>query len=334
MNTGTERFRGEEALLDFTWAIVEAVREPLVVLDDKLRVIFANRSFYRTFGAAPEETEGRLLYDLVNQEWDIPKLRELLEDILPKNTSFDDFEVEHDFETIGRRSILLNARRIYRDGEKTEFILLAMEDITPRKRTLEDLAESEAKFRDLAERSVVGVYLIQDGVFKYVNPKLAEIFGYTREELIDRMGPQDLVFPEDWPTVRENLRQRLDGEIDSIHYDFRGRTRDDGIVDVEVYGTRTVYKGAPAVIGSLLDITRRRELEKANLEAKDWVIEEMRHHEEYVFEVADRLRNPLQIIKGFLEMFGEEDLTPRQKDILERILGSTRKLEEGIKKLT
>ena len=124
---------------DRTYAesIVATVREPLLVLDADLKVVSANRSFYQTFKVSPEEAQGQLLYDLGNRQWGIPKLRELLEEVLPKNTSFNDFEVEHDFETIGRRIMLLNARRIYREANKTQMILLAIEDITEHRRRSE-----------------------------------------------------------------------------------------------------------------------------------------------------------------------------------------------------
>jgi PAS domain S-box-containing protein len=124
--------------------ILGSVREPLVVLDSDLKVVKANHSFYRTFKVKPEETEGVLIYDLGNRQWDIPKLRELLEDILPQNSTFDDFEVEHNFETIGRKIMHLNARRIYRKSKQTRMILLVIEDVTEReyyKRHLEELVE-------------------------------------------------------------------------------------------------------------------------------------------------------------------------------------------------
>ncbi|MEE4600105.1 MAG: sigma 54-interacting transcriptional regulator, partial [Desulfobacteraceae bacterium] len=104
----------------------------------------ANHSFYKTFNVKPDETEGILIYDLGNRQWDIPKLRELLEDILPQNTIFNDFEVEHKFETIGRKIMHLNARRIYREKNQTQLILLAIEDVTERenyKRHLEKIVE-------------------------------------------------------------------------------------------------------------------------------------------------------------------------------------------------
>jgi len=120
-------------------SIVETVHEPLVVLDANLRVISANRSFYQTFKVTAEETERQLIYRLGNHQWDIPKLRELLEDILPKKTTFDDFEVECRFPNIGRRIMLLNACRLYREADNTQAILIAIEDITERRRAKEAL---------------------------------------------------------------------------------------------------------------------------------------------------------------------------------------------------
>lgn len=136
MELEEEREQAEQALRqarEYAEAIVDTVREPLVVLDADLRVVSANRSFYRTFKVTAEETEGRFIYELGNRQWDIPRLRELLEQILPQNTKFDDFVVEHDFPAIGRRTMLLNARRIYRERKKMDMILLAIEDITERK---------------------------------------------------------------------------------------------------------------------------------------------------------------------------------------------------------
>ena len=110
--------------------IVETVREPLIVLDSDLRVFSANRSFYKSFKVTPAETIGNLIYDLGNRQWDIPKLRTLLEDILPKDNKFDDYEVEHVFSNIGHKIMLLNARRITHKEKGPQMILLAIEDIT------------------------------------------------------------------------------------------------------------------------------------------------------------------------------------------------------------
>ena len=134
--------------------ILETVREHLVVLDGDLRVVSANRSFYQTFQASPEETEGHLIYEMGNHQWDIPRLRVLLEEMLPKDTKVEDFEVDHEFPTIGRRAMLINAHHLSRNDEGTPLILLALEDITERKRAEEALGEAhETLESQLQERT-------------------------------------------------------------------------------------------------------------------------------------------------------------------------------------
>lgn len=118
---------------EFAEGIISTIREPLIVLSGDLRVVSANPSFYRTFQVTPQEIEGQLLYDLGNRQWDIPALRQLLEEVLPKNAKVEDFLVEHEFPRIGRKRMLLNARRIEQEDHRTERILLAIEDITDRK---------------------------------------------------------------------------------------------------------------------------------------------------------------------------------------------------------
>jgi PAS domain S-box-containing protein len=121
----------------------------------------------------------------------------------------------------------------------------------------EELKQSEAKFRKLAEKSVVGIYLIQDDLLRYVNPKFAEIFGYEVDEMINRLEATAIVLPEDQPLVEENIRKRISGEVESIHFQFRGIRKDQEIVQVEVYGSRIDHQGRPAVLGTMIDITER-----------------------------------------------------------------------------
>jgi len=124
--------------------VVDTLREPFLVLDGELRVISANRTFYSLFQVNAADTEKKLVYDLGDGQWNIPKLKILLEDILPKNTFFEDFKVEHSFPDIGTRIMILNARRIYTTGLERPIILLAMEDITKQKQ-LEDQLREYAK---------------------------------------------------------------------------------------------------------------------------------------------------------------------------------------------
>jgi two-component system phosphate regulon sensor histidine kinase PhoR len=121
----------------------------------------------------------------------------------------------------------------------------------------EELKESEEKFRKLAEKSVVGIYLIQDDLLRYVNPKFAEIFGYEVDEMVNRLEALEIVFLEDQPLVEENIRKRISGEVESIHFQFRGIKKNQEIIHVEVYGSRIDHQGRPAVLGTMMDITER-----------------------------------------------------------------------------
>ena len=119
---------------EYAESVVDTVREPLLVLNADLRVITVNRAFCKVFKVKPEKTEKQLIYDLGNRQWDIPELREFLEKILPHRTTFDNFEVEHEFPVIGKRVMLLNGREIQRKEKESKMILLAIEDITGTRR--------------------------------------------------------------------------------------------------------------------------------------------------------------------------------------------------------
>ena len=124
--------------------VVDTLREPFLILDKDLKVISANKTFYHIFQVAKKDTEGALVYKLGNGQWDIPKLKILLEDILPKNSFFEDFRVEHNFPKIGFKIMMLNARRIHTIDEERPIMLLAMEDVT-RQKELEDKLKDYAK---------------------------------------------------------------------------------------------------------------------------------------------------------------------------------------------
>ena len=123
----------------FAQAVVDTVREPLLMLDKDLRVVAASRSFYVAFEVNPQETQGRLLYALGDGQWDIPALRTLLEKILPEQAVLEDYEVEHNFPHIGLRVMLLNARQVVHEGEAKTTLLLAIEDVTKRRAAERDL---------------------------------------------------------------------------------------------------------------------------------------------------------------------------------------------------
>ncbi len=144
-----------------------------------------------------------------------------------------------------------------------------LRDITERKRAEEELRESENKFRDMAEKSIVGIYVVQDKVFKYVNAQCAQIHGYEIEELIDKKGPWNMILPEDIPIVAENLQKRMSGQAKSLRRYFRIVTKTGGTRYVETYGTHTTYRGKPATIGTVIDVTERKQAEEALKASED-----------------------------------------------------------------
>ena len=156
--------------------ILASVREPIIVLDPALKVVKANHSFYQTFHLQPEKAEGEIIYALGDRQWDIPKLKELLEDILSKRSAQNDFEIEHNFLTIGQKILHLNGRWIFKNEDKSQLIFLSIVDVTEReyyRRGLEGLVDK--RMRDLiaageeaeerkqrAEQAVIEIKALKD----------------------------------------------------------------------------------------------------------------------------------------------------------------------------
>jgi two-component system sensor histidine kinase/response regulator len=135
-------------------------------------------------------------------------------------------------------------------------------DVTERRQSEKELRDSEERFRNLAENSIVGVNIIQDGTIKYVNKKFAEIFGYSVEECLNNMNYRQLVYPEDLDIVQSKIRRRITGEVNSVHYTFRGMKKNGDIVQVEIFGSSIQMNGKAAVVGTILDITERKQIEE------------------------------------------------------------------------
>src|SRR5688500_1935714 len=186
-----------EDIQNYALNIVDTVREPLLILDTTLRVRSANRAFYQTFHVSSAETENRLIYELGNGQWDIPDLRRLLEDIVPKSSVFNDFELEHDFPTIGRKVMLLNARRL-QAGHHGELLVLAMEDVTARKGAEEALLQAGAlQSAIFNSANFSSIATDAKGVIQTFNVGAERMLGYTAAEVMNKITPADISDPQE-----------------------------------------------------------------------------------------------------------------------------------------
>jgi two-component system CheB/CheR fusion protein len=239
-------------------AIVDTVREPLLVLDADLVVQSANRSFYQTFHVTPEATVGRSVHDLHDGESFVPRLRVLLGDVLRERGTVTNFEVEQDFTTRGRRTMLLNARILTRGGGRPDLILLAMEDITDRKRAEQTLRESAAMTRAGVQTAIDGVITIDErATILSFNPAAERIFGYTSDEAIGR-NFGILKAPRDGDESPAPLARYLSiGEREG-----RGRRKDGSPFPCDLHVSEFDDGGGRRFVVTVRDVTERKRTEE------------------------------------------------------------------------
>ncbi|MFA6291076.1 MAG: PAS domain S-box protein, partial [Victivallales bacterium] len=355
MHDITEQKKAKQVLIvsEYSESIINTVREPLIVLDQDLRVVTVSRSFYEFFKVKPEETVGQLIYDLGNKQWDIPKLRELLEDILPKKATFDNYEVEHDFATIGRRIMLLNARQIQRVLGKERIILLAIEDITERKeieaglektrKELEVIKKSADEASEFAE-SVINtvreplISLDQDLRVVTVGRSFYEFFKVKPEEtvgqLIYDLGNKQWDIPKLRELLEDILPKKATFDNYEVEHDFATIGR--RIMLLNARQIERVMGKERIILLSIEDITERREtengLEKAHAELNDLATELKRTAQvksEFLANMSHELRTPLNSINGFSEVLYDETFGPlneKQKKYVHNVLTSGKHL--------
>ena len=343
----------EDAAREYAESIINTVREPLITLDHDLRVVSVSRSFYDVFRVKPEETVGQLIYDLGNKQWDIPKLRELLENILPQKASFNNYEVEHDFSTIGRRIMLLNARQIEMEQGKERVILLAIEDITVRREIenglesarldLERIKISEDAAREYAE-SIINtvreplITLDHDLRVVSVSRSFYDLFKVKPEEtvgqLIYDMGNKQWDIPKLRELLENILPQQASFNNYEVEHDFSTIGR--RIMLLNARQIQRVQGKERVILLAIEDITVRREIEnglgKAHDELEVLAAELKRLARvkaEFLANMSHELRTPLNSINGFSEVLFDETFGPlneKQKKYVNNVLTSGKHL--------
>ncbi|RMG60521.1 MAG: PAS domain-containing sensor histidine kinase, partial [Deltaproteobacteria bacterium] len=213
-----------------------------------------------------------------------------------------------------RRKVTLDGggRFLHVDGVLTDITEIIHLEKQVRARE-EALRESEERYRSLVEESLVGVYLIEDGLFRFVNRRFCEIFGYDFDEIVGRLGPLDLTHPDDRDLVRENIAKRLRGEVRSIEYEFTCVKKDGTAFPVRVMGNRCDVRGRPAIIGTLIDLTRERELERQFLQAQ-----KMDAIGKLAGGIAHDMNNYLSAVTGYGELL--KMICPRECRNSEKIM--------------
>ncbi|HWC65006.1 MAG TPA: PAS domain S-box protein, partial [Thermoanaerobaculia bacterium] len=253
-----DRRRAEEALRRSEARfrlLAENVRDLVALVDDQGRFLYVSPSHAEVLGWDPRELEGTRAFDLIHPD-----------DLPAQQAAF-----RARIETGRTTSVVQRLRR--KDGGWTwiesvgapipgtdgrpPIVVVTGRDVGERRRAENALREDEEKYRTLVEGSLAGVYIIQDGVFAYANPKLAEIFGCRPGDLVGTPAV-GWSAPADRDQVAESLARRLETPADTLHYSFRGRRRDGAEIDVEVLCSRIEYGGRPAIAGTLVDVTERR----------------------------------------------------------------------------
>ncbi|HET9788816.1 MAG TPA: PAS domain S-box protein, partial [Pyrinomonadaceae bacterium] len=258
----SERRRQERLVqdgLNYCENIIATLREPFLVLDKNLRVRMANRSFYETFVVSPADTENEFIYDLGNRQWDIPRLRELLKEVLSTNHPIHDYEVESDFGTIGHKLMRLNARRVREPGHHSDLILLAIEDITARQQAAYELKVSEIRYRRLFEAAKDGILILDPDTRQIsdANPFIAQLLGYTREEMIGKeLFEIGLLKDEEASQAAfRELREKQFIRYDDLPLESKNGQRR----EVEVVANLYAEDGQSVIQANIRDITERKQ---------------------------------------------------------------------------
>lgn len=308
-------------------SIVETVREPLLILTADLKLARANRSYYQTFKVTPAEAEGKAFVTLNGGRWNMPMLIEKLSTIVPQHTELTDLEVTAEFPGLGRKVLVLNARKLYRPGNNTELLLLVIEDATERRLAEED----RDRFFNIS-LDLLCIASAEDGRFKQVSPTVTELLGWTPQEFLAQPY-MDLIHPDDRAASAAEVERQVRRGEKVLSFENRMRHKDGSW---RILSWRSVPQPGSLMYASARDVTASRkadeEIRRLNERLQRHAAELQAANKEleaFSYSVSHDLRAPLRHIDGFAHLLARQSrdrLEETGRRHLEVIAGSARKL--------
>jgi PAS domain S-box-containing protein len=275
-------------------AVIESI-PPFLVLDSDLRVQTANESFCEHFHVARAQTENCLVYDLGNGQWNIPQLRSFLEQVLPRKSFFRDFEVTHEFESIGRRTMLLSGRQV----DHLQRILLFIDDVTDKLKSRDALHVSEVRYRRLFEAARDGILILDPKTRRIAdaNPFMSELLGYEHKDLLGK-ELWEIGLLKDEEASRTAFRELQ--ETGFIRYEDLPLQTNTGVRrEVEFVSNLYQENGSKVIQCNIRDITERKRAEHELVAAKDEISHHAQHLEKTVIERTGELRDTIGELEAF-----------------------------------
>lgn len=340
---------------DYAQNIITSIREPFLVLDKSLRVRTANSAFYKTFQVSEKETEGTLIYNLGEGQWNIPELRTLLEDVLPKNSTFSDYELKIPFPNIGERIMLLNAREIRPNDSDERLLLLTIADITDQKIAKKKLAENERQFNFIAESIPQKIWTADaEGNRNYFNKQWSDYTGLSLEDLKNG-GWKKIIHQDDLVATINSWNQSIatgnDFEVENRKRNKKGEYKwhlsraialndEKGAISMWIGTSTEMEKQKKHSVDLEKAITERTyELETANilLQRKNIQLQNMNKElESFTYVSSHDLQEPLRKIQTFATRILDKEnlnLSASGKNMFLRIQESGQRMQALIQDL-
>ncbi len=325
---------------EYSEAIIATIHEPMLVLNKNLYVKFANKSFYKKFLVKKENVEGKFLFELGNKQWNIPKLREELNDIFSRNSSFENLEVTHTFPEIGEKIMLLNAHLIIQKANSEKLILLAIEDITERSnyylKENAQIKKVEDKFRGLLESAPDAIVIADSfGKIQLVNSQTEKLFGYRRSEIIGK--EVEMLIPARFKNVHQDHRKGFTGESKArmmeTGADLFGTHKNGKEFPVEISLSQLKTESGFLVSAAIRDVSHQKRISKELSEAKSLAEratvkaesatrtaeDAMNAKQQFLSTMSHEIRTPMNAIIGFTKVVLKTELTAKQKEYLSAI---------------